>query len=674
MNTPGWFAEFFRSIFAALDSVGYWLLQGVYDIFFAVSNAEILSGATMNELYGRLQLIFGVFMVFKLSLTILNIIINPDNYKDKQKGAGSIVVRVAVMLVMLTLIIPINIPNPDGNPLNEKINQNGILFGFLYQFQDSVITENVLGKLILGSNVGSNDDSNNMADMGGLMTLQVARAFMTPTLVNEDTEINNKDSFAEDNTACYTDLKNNLHYFDDAVNPSYLLDHINDTCENDDAGGEVFAMQYQILGGFIFSIIMSIIVLGFTVDVAVRAIKLAILRIIAPVPIITYVTPGAEKDGAFGNWVKTLTSTYLDLFIRLAVISFGAYIIVRLTDGETLNIVTTSTNWFTTGLATIFVIIGILVFMKQAPKFFKDMLGIKGDGHLFSGVGAALGGAALLGGLPGSVISSARKGYEEGQIDGDGRLASGWRGVRAGVGGLIGGAYAGGKAFMTNDKKIPGSVYSSMQRRNAIRGSGSTWFGRTRDRAQSMFLGSSPVDRMDAQIEGYNEASSLVKSIIAKADADSKWTNSDGETIKGLKKQYDLLRDANAAPELIQAARDKYENSRDQLLGDALSGKYTEGAFASQMQTDLANIRGLERSLGIKLFGVKGGVNERLNTKLLDDDGNVRYDDDGNVMYDVAGAVSMFKALQYNAADEARNMKNTSKYNSRKVDQKYSQK
>ena len=54
MNTPGWFAEFFRSIFAALDSVGYWLLQGVYDIFFAVSNAEILSGATMNELYGRL--------------------------------------------------------------------------------------------------------------------------------------------------------------------------------------------------------------------------------------------------------------------------------------------------------------------------------------------------------------------------------------------------------------------------------------------------------------------------------------------------------------------------------------------------------------------------------------------------------------------------------------------
>ncbi len=657
MNTPGWFAEFFRDIFAALDGVGYWLLQGVYDVFFAVSNAEILSGNTMNDLYGRLQLIFGVFMVFKLSLTILNIIINPDNYKDKQKGAGSIVVRVAVMLIMLTLVIPIDIPNPDGNPLNEKINQNGILFGFLYQFQDSVITENVLGRLILGSNVGSSADIDSMSDMGGLMTLQVARAFMTPTLVNEDAEITDEDTLRA-NAACSSEL-DSIHYYDPTVKASYLADHINDTCDNEEAGGEVFVMQYTMLGGFIFSIIMSIIVLGFTVDVAVRAIKLAILRIIAPVPIITYVTPGAEKDGAFGNWVKTLTSTYLDLFIRLAVISFGAYVIVKLTDGGNLNIVTTSTNWFTTGLATIFVIIGILVFMKQAPKFFKDMLGLKGDSSLFGGVGAALGGAALLGGLSGSVISSAKTGFAEGENMGLTKAGSIWRGVRAGAGGLIGGAYAGGKAFMTNDKKIPGSVYSAMQRRTARRGAGSSWLGRVSDSASSMFLGSSPVDRMDAQIEGYNEASSLIKSIISKADVDSKWEsdykdeNGKALTMKELNKRYELLKNANADPAQIAAARDAVENSRDKLLGDILTGKYKDGPFAPQMQTDLANIRGIERSRGIKLLGAEGGVNANLDNE------------------DVEGAVKMFKALQYTAADAARNMKNTTKYSSRKADQKF---
>ena len=47
---------------------------------------------------------------------------------------------------------------------------------------------------------------------------------------------------------------------------------------------------------------------------------------------------------------------------------------------------------------------------------------------------------------------------------GYGKIGSGWRGFRAGVGGLFGGAYAGGKAFMTNDKKVPGSVFSAMQK------------------------------------------------------------------------------------------------------------------------------------------------------------------------------------------------------------------
>lgn len=511
MNTPGWFAEFFRSIFAALDSIGYLLLEGIYDVFFAVSSAEILSGNTISEVYGRLQLIFGVFMIFKLSLSILNIIIDPDAYKDKQKGSGTIVVRIAVMLVMLTLVIPINIP-ADGNPLNEKINNNGILFGFLYQFQESVISENVLGKLILGSNVENSNDSSNMSDMGGLMTLTVARAFMTPTLINDDASISDISSYTEENTACFNELQNDVHYFDNSVRAQYILNSINTTCDNDETG-EVFVMQYTVLAGFVFSIVMSIIVLGFTVDVAVRAIKLAILRIISPIPIISYITPGAEKDGTFGNWVKTLTSTYLDLFIRLAIISFGAYVVVKLTDPDDgLQIITTSTNWFTSCLATIFVIIGILVFMKQAPKFFKDLFGIKGDGSLFGGIGAALGGAALVGGLAGSAIGSFKTGVSEGKELGLSKGRQIFRGVRAGAGGILGGAFAGGKALMTNEKKIPSSVFSSMQKRNALRSSGSTFVGRTRSGASAMFMGSSLGGKASKMAELYDNLTKAAQS------------------------------------------------------------------------------------------------------------------------------------------------------------------
>ena len=133
---PNFLNDALRSIFSGLDSLGYFLLDAVYNIFFTVANANIFQGVTINTFYTRVQLILGVFMIFKLSITLLQMIINPDVYKDKQKGAGSLVTRIAVILVLLSLIVPIeNVPDTD-NPLNEQISNNGILFGFLYQIQN----------------------------------------------------------------------------------------------------------------------------------------------------------------------------------------------------------------------------------------------------------------------------------------------------------------------------------------------------------------------------------------------------------------------------------------------------------------------------------------------------------------------------------------------------------
>ena len=64
------------------------------------------------------------------------------------------------------------------------------------------------------------------------------------------------------------------------------------------------------------ALIFAIILLSFSIDVAVRAIKLAMLRLIAPIPILSYMDPKGSKDGAFNSWVKALSSTYIDLFVR----------------------------------------------------------------------------------------------------------------------------------------------------------------------------------------------------------------------------------------------------------------------------------------------------------------------------------------------------------------------
>ena len=147
-SEPGWLNDFLRTILAGLDNVGYFFVEGIFNVFFTIVNADLFSGSLINQFYTRIQMILGILMIFRISITLLQMIVNPDMFKDKQKGAVSLVKRVAVMLVLLSLIVPLeNIPE-DNNPLNDQIRSNGILFGFLYQFQNSVIQDNVLGKLI----------------------------------------------------------------------------------------------------------------------------------------------------------------------------------------------------------------------------------------------------------------------------------------------------------------------------------------------------------------------------------------------------------------------------------------------------------------------------------------------------------------------------------------------
>ena len=489
-SNPGFIGDFLRGFFSILDSIGYFFLSGIFNIFFTIANAEIFQGSVINTFYSRIQMILGILMIFRISITLLQIIINPDLFKDKQKGAGSLVMRIAVMLILLTLIVPINIPNTNGNPLNEQIKSNGILFGFLYQFQNSIVEDNILGKLILGSDTDTTTSNSGgtqlpgMASVGDVITSEIAKAFITPA-INDGYDDINKDNYKK--AAVCPDVVS--PYFNPLVTSGSLIDHVNDTCTVN-GSGEAYAFDYTGFGGVVCAVVMTIIIIGFTLDIAVRAIKLALLRLIAPVPIISYISPGQEKDGAFGNWVKTLTSTYLSLFIRLIIIYFGIYLIIILREGDLVSWVHTS-NALTTGLANIFIIIGILVFMKEAPKFFQDMLGIKGDGKLFSGIGTMLGAAALTGGLAGSAIGSFRTGMSEGKELGYGTGRSVLRGIGAGAGGLLGGAFVGTKALATADKNAPSAVMAAMQKRNAMRGTGSTLLGRVGSNASAMFLGSS---------------------------------------------------------------------------------------------------------------------------------------------------------------------------------------
>ena len=133
-----WGLDLVRTILGWIDWVFFQLLGWVYEVFYAVANAELFSGETVYNFIGRIQLILGIFMVFKLTIMILKAMVNPDYINDKTMGASSLITRIITSLVMLSLIMPLNIPSPK-NRFEVEVNNNGIMFGTLYSLQKRVL-------------------------------------------------------------------------------------------------------------------------------------------------------------------------------------------------------------------------------------------------------------------------------------------------------------------------------------------------------------------------------------------------------------------------------------------------------------------------------------------------------------------------------------------------------
>ena len=128
LGNAGIIQQAIRGVGAILDKNFFGLLVVVFQIFFNVASAELFTGESILKFVGRVQLILGVFTMFQLAMSILKGIVNPDNFFGKDKGVKSIISRIVIALIMLTLITPISIPAAK-NEYEKQINNNGILFG-----------------------------------------------------------------------------------------------------------------------------------------------------------------------------------------------------------------------------------------------------------------------------------------------------------------------------------------------------------------------------------------------------------------------------------------------------------------------------------------------------------------------------------------------------------------
>ncbi len=432
-DQPGVGNNLIRIIFSKLDFVAFSLMKFMYEIFFNVATAEFFSNATIRSFYGRVQLILGVFMVFRLSIVVLQTIIDPEKINDKNEGFSAIIKRVVIGLLLLAALTPINVPNA-SNDFEIELNNNGLVFGTLYSLQNRILANNTIGRIVLGTtdtNTSANESANSttqtdnegkrLSSMANVFTSTIMRIFIRINLRGEDSQ--NPRALDANGNVDITNNENWMCPIENGVLETYTrLDAdpgdltsnalLTTTCGNGKiasafnkisghnlwySGKARYAFNYVPILGTIVAIIMTVILLGFTVDIAVRAIKLSVLRLIAPIPIIAYMGPQSKDNSAFSNWTKAVIGTYLDLFIRLAIVFFVLFLIQDiLVNGITINI----GGGIVGAFSMIFIIIGLFIFAKQAPQFIKDVLGVKSFGSniglatIMGGLGSISGGAA----------------------------------------------------------------------------------------------------------------------------------------------------------------------------------------------------------------------------------------------------------------------------------------
>lgn len=399
-----------RAICMAIDGVLYSLLDNAYDLVIKLSTAELLKHSTIKSLTGNLYIIFGVVAFFRLALLLVNAIIDPEKLNEKGKGLSNIFFRVVGMVILLAV--------------------TPFLFEMSYDLQGKLVgadaSENIIFKTILGSNanIASSDDSNagkalqNIA-LSSLITIDKEYlvndkqcnvgendcGFYPLTCVpNNDDEGTCTlqggyvygDNCSWPNCQKAVDKYNEMYVAED-MSPAKLAAYAGTSkkIEVEGVEQEVYVYNYMFIITGIVGVAMTYIIISFAIDIAVRMFELIVLEILSPLFIATFVDPKSAQSGPFKNWLSAVGKSYASLYIRLAIIALMVLLVSIINQSKMFQSMGDVSGW-----AKIFMVIGLLIFAKKAPKWIGDMIGIKGDGGLGGlSIGKKLGGMALAGGL-----------------------------------------------------------------------------------------------------------------------------------------------------------------------------------------------------------------------------------------------------------------------------------
>lgn len=626
-----WIQEVLRSFFKLLDTVVYWAISLFANLFADLSGIQIFSDDVLKDFSNRLYVFIAIIMIFKVSFSILQYIINPDNFTNSEKGVGKL-----VQSILMCLVAIVAVPH---------------IFNAAYGLEKQIVDHAIIENIIFGGSDLEEANTNNDSIMKAKnrMSFYLLRAFIVPNLQAPNVSYDKKAGYMIGNAPIYINGSVNgncqfellsdekIMYTPNnglsarsknagVIYQNSLLDFDTEalllTTTAKSTNQDIFAMNYRFGFSTVTGVLALILYINFCFDLAKRVVKFSFLQLIAPIPIISMVDPKSSKSGLMSKWIKNCLSTYAGLFIRIVAVNFAVY---------TVSIVFESSNngVFNAGMGEtglfvqVMIVFGALMFAKELPKLITDLTGIdmKGDFKLnpfkrIPGLETSrrvLGTAAsgLVGGVAGAVAgASASQGF--GRF---GRFLGG--ALKGTAGGLQSGISSKGKNVLKNGMTAGrnyGDRVSKLQ--------GSNFFDRNAAKISTALGVSTEADRMDEQIKNLEtyakfkgqlkdqsdfDTTNLLDSIQhsgAKLDdvlgasisKDANLSVAAKGGVKGLKQYYnDLQNSGTATQEQITAARTAWENAQQFVITHASDnelGKYDDkGNFVSTQNTALATIK-----------------------------------------------------------------------------------
>ena len=93
-----------RAIFSLLDKAIYSVVETLMQLIIDLANLQLFSNSTITEFANRIYIILGLVMFFKITISFIQILINPDKMNDKEQGLGNILKRVAISMILIVFV------------------------------------------------------------------------------------------------------------------------------------------------------------------------------------------------------------------------------------------------------------------------------------------------------------------------------------------------------------------------------------------------------------------------------------------------------------------------------------------------------------------------------------------------------------------------------------------